>query len=121
MNMTIGQSGDGEEQIAKEEFQRGDLPKTSFEKRAFEFVGTWCRKSREFVSKKIHRWRLLEDLYHNRLDLRSWAARSRDAEAWNDAPRPGDRWQADIVLSPSYIVDTWADKRTNRSSAARNG
>ena len=75
MNMTIGQSGDGEEQIAKEEFQRGDLPKTSFEKRAFEFVGTWCRKSREFVSKKIHRWRLLEDLYHNRLDLRSWAAR----------------------------------------------
>ena len=77
----------------------------------FEFVVSWLRASREYVSGKASRWTLLEDLYHNRIDLRTWS------ERWQSGPRVDSaqegltsKWQSDIVMSPSYIVDSWADR-----------
>ncbi|MEW6350469.1 MAG: hypothetical protein AB1646_15505 [Thermodesulfobacteriota bacterium] len=82
---------------------------------AFEYVSQWCKASQEFVSRKVPRWKLLEDLYHNRRGLNSWssgselsAVESRGAQA--RTPSSSERWQADIVLTPSYIVDSWADR-----------
>jgi len=92
------------------------VPSSKFQEHAFGYVSRWCAASKEFVGRKIERWKLLEDLYHNRRELNSWGARSyRQASgdgsclaANQDSGR--DRWQADIILAPSYIVDTWADK-----------
>ena len=92
------------------------IPSKKFQEEAFNYVGQWCRTSREFVSRKVERWRLLEDLYHNRRELNSWGARSSQCGSAGRFGRAGhtepgrDRWQADIILAPSYIVDTWADK-----------
>jgi hypothetical protein len=92
------------------------VPSKKFQEEAFNYVAQWCRTSREFVNRKVERWRLLEDLYHNRRELNSWGARSSYRGSVNRSGRAGhtepgkDRWQADIILAPSYIVDTWADK-----------
>lgn len=90
-------------------------PSPEFRQEAFRYVSRWCAASREFVDRKVERWKLLEDLYHNRRELTSWANRSGVTAAENRATLAGrrdakERWQADIVLAPSYIVDTWADK-----------
>lgn len=90
-------------------------PPVDFQEEAFRYVSRWCAASREFLQRKVERWKLLEDLYHNRRELASWSHRSGVTAAANRAGliRRGDareRWQADIVLAPSYIVDTWADK-----------
>jgi len=91
-------------------------PPKKFQEDAFAYVSKWCRASREFIGRKIERWKLLEDLYHNRRELNSWAARSNLTVSENRAGlkrrqiSDKTRWQADIILSPSYIVDNWADK-----------
>jgi hypothetical protein len=91
-------------------------PSKKFQETAFRYVSRWCKASRDFVARKVERWKLLEDLYHNRRELNSWGARSGLNAAEN---RVGlkkhrsvdkNRWQADIILAPSYIVDHWADK-----------
>jgi hypothetical protein len=92
------------------------IPSKKFQEEAFTYVSQWCKASREFVKRKVERWKLLEDLYHNRRELNSWGSRSGSAMPANspgsinypDSSR--DRWQSDIVLAPSYIVDTWTDK-----------
>ncbi|HMK33621.1 MAG TPA: hypothetical protein VK463_01045 [Desulfomonilaceae bacterium] len=92
------------------------IPSAQFQQEAFAYVSHWCKAARDFVNRKIERWKLLEDLYHNRRELNSWSTRS-DALAAEPRgslkkhPASGkERWQADIIMSPSYIVDTWADK-----------
>ncbi|MFZ5866992.1 MAG: portal protein [Thermodesulfobacteriota bacterium] len=91
-------------------------PSRKFQDEAFSYVSQWCTASSEFVNRKVERWKLLEDLYHNRRDLNSWAARQGSVSAENrtslrrSAGSGHDRWQADIILSPSYIVDAWADR-----------
>ncbi|MEJ2718621.1 MAG: hypothetical protein P8182_16065 [Deltaproteobacteria bacterium] len=92
------------------------IPSKKFQKEAFKYVSQWCRAAHDFVSKKVERWKLLEDLYHNRRDLNSWAARSHLEASENRAGMKrglgpaSDRWQADIILAPSYIVDSWVDR-----------
>lgn len=91
-------------------------PSPEFQQEAFAYVSKWCRAARNFVDRKTERWKLLEDLYHNRRELNSWTTRSDSKSSemrlgLTTHPSSGkDRWQADIILSPSYIVDTWADK-----------
>lgn len=89
-------------------------PPKDFQQEAFSYVSRWCRASYDFVSRKVERWKLLEDLYHNRRDLNSWSARASTAPVADRAGlRRGsakERWQADIILAPSYIVDSWADR-----------
>ncbi len=90
-------------------------PSPGFQEEAFRYVSRWCTASREFVNRKVERWKLLEDLYHNRRELSAWANRSgvtagENRAALSHGRESKDRWQADIVLAPSYIVDTWADK-----------
>ena len=52
------------------------VPSRQFQEEAFDYVTRWCRASCEFIDKKIERWKLLEDLYHNRRELNSWGART---------------------------------------------
>ncbi len=91
-------------------------PSKKFQEEAFEYVSNWCKASHDFVSRKIEGWKLLEDLYLNRRDLNSWGARSEVVGAQNRAglgkrsASRGDKWQSDIILAPSYIVDSWADR-----------
>lgn len=91
-------------------------PSKQFQEKAFHHVSRWLKASSEFVSRKVDRWKLLEDLYHNRRDLNSWGARSNTtpgSQGPGGANEPGpnpERWQSDIILSPSYIVDSWADR-----------
>ncbi|MBI5569330.1 MAG: hypothetical protein HY914_05230 [Desulfomonile tiedjei] len=91
-------------------------PSKAFQEEAFRYVSRWCKASCSFLARKIERWKLLEDLYHNRRELHSWGARSGVTAAENRvalrkaAGSRRERWQADIILAPSYIVDTWADK-----------
>ncbi|MDQ1240649.1 MAG: hypothetical protein QG577_2835, partial [Thermodesulfobacteriota bacterium] len=88
----------------------------NFQDEAFRYVTTWCKASREFMERKFDRWKLLEDLYHNRRDLNSWGVRpagplTNQFGTIGPSKAGGpDRWQSDIVLAPSYIVDTWADR-----------
>jgi hypothetical protein len=88
----------------------------AFQEHAFTYVSHWCKAARDFVNRKVERWKLLEDLYHNRRELNSWSTRSdfasREARlGLKKHPSSGkSRWQADVILSPSYIVDAWADK-----------
>ncbi|MGC8908599.1 MAG: hypothetical protein ACP5M0_14330 [Desulfomonilaceae bacterium] len=95
---------------------RDDRLDKTFQQEAFEYVAKWCRTSREFMNRRLERWKLLEDLYHNRRDLNSWSLgrTSSRADGWSNAgsmgEKPPSRWQSDIVLAPSYIVDTWADR-----------
>ncbi len=85
---------------------------------ALEYLKPWIRSSREFTQTRINKWKLLEDLYHNRRDLSSWNARENSGTAFHELSRAAaDKsssvsrdWQSDIILSPSYIVDTWADR-----------
>ena len=83
---------------------------------AMDYLGPWLKSSREFSLRRFYRWKLLEDLYHNRRDLGSWNARepvSNPGESFaGDSDRSGKAraWQSDIILCPSYIVDTWADR-----------
>ncbi len=79
----------------------------AFQEKAFEHASRWMKTSKEFMARRLPRWRLLRDLYHNRVDLKSWSEMSQ-----NTAPLNSERptWQSDIVLSPSHIVDTWADR-----------
>ena len=44
------------------------VPGKAFQEEAFAYVTQWCRASHDYVSRKVARWRLLEDLYHNRRD-----------------------------------------------------
>lgn len=77
----------------------------------FIFLGSWLRASRDFSANRISGWKLLEDLYHNRLDLRTWSQErqcSDDRELKAEDSASG--WQSDIIVSPSYIVDSWADR-----------
>jgi hypothetical protein len=92
------------------------VPSRQFQEQAFRYVSRWCKASRDFTAKKIERWKLVEDLYHNRRELNSWSARS---DASGSQSRAGlkkgaaegrERWQADIILAPSYIVDSWVDR-----------
>ncbi len=77
----------------------------------FGFVGSWFRASREYMASKTSRWTLLEDLYHNRIDLRRWSQKAMIAEdTRGSADGLSASWQSDIVMSPSYIVDSWADR-----------
>jgi hypothetical protein len=91
-------------------------PSRKFQEEAFRYVSRWCKASRDFVARKVERWKLLEDLYHNRRELNSWGARSglttAESRIGLKKHRTADkeRWQADIILAPSYIVDHWADK-----------
>lgn len=91
-------------------------PSKAFQEEAFAYVTQWCRASYDFVSRKVARWKLLEDLYHNRRDLNSWTSRAYQAEPVprgslrSPAGSTRERWQADIVLAPSYIVDSWVDR-----------
>lgn len=93
-----------------------EIPSRKFRDEAFEYVVNWCKASADYVGKKIERWKLLEDLYHNRRDLNSWSAGSPTPFADNRAElrRTGAsrnrRWQSDIILAPSYIVDSWVDR-----------
>ncbi len=84
---------------------------------ALEHLRPWIRSSREFTQTRINKWKLLEDLYHNRRDLSSWNARENTGAAFPESSGAGDdkstvsrNWQSDIILSPSYIVDTWTDR-----------
>lgn len=93
-----------------------DIPDKTFQHDAWNHVTQWCRASREFMSRKFNRWKLLEDLYHNRRDLNSWSVRGGAAisdqglvSGFSNEVGP-KRWQSDIILAPSYIVDTWADR-----------
>jgi hypothetical protein len=92
------------------------VPGKAFQEEAFAYVTQWCRASHDYVSRKVARWRLLEDLYHNRRDLNSWTTRATQVEAEtrarlrSPASSTRERWQADIVLAPSYIVDSWVDR-----------
>jgi hypothetical protein len=91
-------------------------PSAKFQQEAFDYVTKWCKASRDFVARKVEKWKLLEDLYHNRRDLNSWGsdsvvegAESR-ASLRKQSASGTDRWQSDIILAPSYIVDSWADR-----------
>ncbi len=81
-----------------------------------EYLGPWLKSSREFSQRRFHRWKLLEDLYHNRRDLGSWNSRESGQNPVDSFPGRHDpsgkqrAWQSDIILCPSYIVDTWADR-----------
>jgi hypothetical protein len=91
------------------------VPPQKFQEEAFQYVSQWCKASRDYVSRKVERWKLLQDLYHNRRELNSWSTRAgfggfRNRSGITDNTDGRDRWQADIVLSPSYIVDNWADR-----------
>ncbi|MFC1834577.1 hypothetical protein ACFL2Q_07570 [Thermodesulfobacteriota bacterium] len=91
------------------------VPSKRFQDEAFEYISKWCKAAREFVDLKKERWKLLEDLYHNRRDLNSWTTRSNLTDSENRAGLrnpggSGERWQSDIILAPSYIVDSWADR-----------
>ena len=85
---------------------------------SMEYLRPWLKSSREFTRTRLSKWKLLEDLYHNRRDLSSWNARETTDESSRkfssdkpDGSCPGNaNWQSDIILSPSYIVDTWADR-----------
>ncbi len=49
----------------------------NFKEQAFKYVSGWCKASRDFVKRKVERWKLLEDLYHNHAaGLNSWSTRS---------------------------------------------
>lgn len=77
----------------------------------FSFLGSWLRASRDFSANRTSGWKLLEDLYHNRLDLRTWSQeRQGSADTELKAEDPSSGWQSDIIVSPSYIVDSWADR-----------
>ncbi len=77
----------------------------------FSFVASWMLASSEYVAGKASNWRLLEDLYYNRLDLRSWSEKSRGPSQTDNRPDSlTSDWQSDIIVSPSYIVDSWADR-----------
>ncbi len=95
---------------------RTAAPAPAFQREAYEYVTNWLKASAEYVSRKTARWKLLEDLYHNRRDLNSWTARTDTAAAENRAGLRNrasagkDRWQSDIILAPSYIVDSWVDR-----------
>jgi hypothetical protein len=92
------------------------IPSKEFQEQAFQYVSRWCKAARDFVKRKVERWKLLEDLYHNRRELNSWSSRSdliasqSLAGLRKQSGSGKERWQADIILAPSYIVDTWADK-----------
>lgn len=83
-------------------------------KYAFEYVSDWLKTAKRYVDKKKDKWALLEDLYHNRRDLNSWGKSSADSmDSFDRAStnsKGNKRWQSDIILAPSYIVDTWADR-----------
>lgn len=81
----------------------------------FDYVTSWCKAAHDFVHRKVDRWKLLEDLYHNRRELNAWGgapvSSSQSRVGLGKRSTPGkDRWQADIVVSPSYIVDNWTDR-----------
>jgi hypothetical protein len=83
----------------------------SLEQEIFAYVSKWLATSGERHAGKIAKWRLLEDLYFNRRDLNSWGpGRFSSREGEGSAATRDERWQSDIVLSPSYIVDSWADR-----------
>jgi hypothetical protein len=91
-------------------------PSKKFQEEAFLYVSLWCKASHDFVARKAGRWKLLEDLYHNRRDLNSWTAAAPMSPAEDLAglrrqtASKRQRWQSDIILAPSYIVDSWADR-----------
>jgi len=93
---------------------RTPAPPKDFQEEAFAYISRWCRASHDFVSRKVERWKLLEDLYHNRRDLNSWSSRASASTAENRAGlkrgTSKERWQSDIILAPAYIVDSWADR-----------
>ncbi len=41
------------------------IPSKRFQEEAFRYVSKWCKAAHGFVERKIERWKLLEDLYHN--------------------------------------------------------
>ncbi len=92
------------------------LPSKKFQDEAYEYVTRWCKASYEFCSKKVAKWKLLEDLYHNRRDLNSWSTGVSLRPAENlaglrqQSASARNKWQSDIILAPSYIVDSWVDR-----------
>ncbi len=100
IGLSDGCGPNGERSVSAEELEE-----------VFEFLVSWLRASREYVLGKTSRWTLLEDLYHNRIDLRTWGERWQSGSR-ADSQKEGltSKWQSDIVMSPSYIVDSWADR-----------
>ncbi len=100
----------------KDNTAHNDLEKLA--QAALEYLRPWIRSSREFTQTRTNKWKLLEDLYHNRRDLSSWNARENPGAAFPESSGAGaeksssvsSNWQSDIILSPSYIVDTWTDR-----------
>ncbi len=89
---------------------RNESPSPRKQAEAFKYTSEWCRSAYEFVSRKTPKWKLLEDLYHNRRELSSWDAPRSASMLDGNSDSPSNRWQSDIVLAPSYIVDSWSDR-----------
>ncbi len=85
-------------------------PEPAFQGEAFAYVSAWMAASGRFMAKRTEKWALLGDLYHNRRDLRSWSVTGDGAIRKRPTDTDGDRWQADVSLSPSYLVDSWTDR-----------
>ncbi len=104
----------GAEEENSDGLEASEQTNTEFTDKAFEYVSDWLKTAKRYVDKKKDKWALLEDLYHNRRDLNSWDKSSTDStdsfgRASTDS-KETKRWQSDIILAPSYIVDTWADR-----------
>ncbi len=81
-----------------------------------EYLRPWIKNSRRLSLNQTEKWKLLEDLYLNRRDLASWNTRETKISSAQSFQGPhsgaseSDAWRSDIILSPSYIVDSWADR-----------
>jgi hypothetical protein len=112
---TKAEGSPGDIDIAGDSIAASPIPSQEFQDEAFRYVSRWCKAACDFVGRKVERWKLLEDLYHNRRDLNSWSTRTdlTASQSRGSLRRSGstkDRWQADIVLAPAYIVDSWVDR-----------
>ena len=76
---------------------------------ADEYIQYWLKTSAELVRRKQTRWRLLEDLYHNRRSLHRWNE-PLQAVANDIHVMDNKRWQSDFVVSCVPVVQSFVDR-----------
>lgn len=94
-------------------------PDSAFQEIAKKYVSSFCRASRNFTKQKEPVWKLLKDLYENRIGLREWRYRVSQigyyasSKSRRNLPEPKD-WDndggwSDFVYTPSYFIDQYAN------------
>ena len=93
-------------------------PSKKMQDAALKYGGQWMRTSRQYIMEYEDQIQRLTDIVDGVRKLSEWHSRisradSSDITAATQSESKTGAWRAEMVINPTYIVDSWADRAFN--------